>query len=103
MINKSKITVGNNLKYIRTIYKISVKEFATFLEMSENNYHKIERNEIGLSFMHASKIADLIGISLDVLIKDDAINLAHHINEKGDEIIKQNLETIKSKLKNAPL
>ena len=101
-MSKCKLLVGQNLKYLRNLYNSSVKDLAAYLEMSDNNYHKIERNEIGLSFSHASKIAELAGVSLDVLVRCNAIDLAHHINEMGKEIIQQNFEKIKNRLKPPP-
>ncbi|MEI6019933.1 MAG: hypothetical protein WCR21_02300 [Bacteroidota bacterium] len=81
---------------------MSVKNMASFLEMGEHNYHKIERNEIGLNFLHANKIAQLVKISIEDLISNNPISLAAHINEKGEVFMNQNLELIKRILKNQP-
>ncbi len=90
--------VGQNIKLLRLVYDISVKEMSSYLMMSEHNYHKIERNAIGIKFEKATKIAGLFQITLDDLVNKNGIAIVAEIHQKGEIFLMQNKIRIKLNL-----
>ncbi len=74
MENKNNISdkkIGQKIKQIRELRKITREVMASELGMSLPGYSRIERNEVDVSVERANQIAQVLGISLSELINFD--------------------------------
>ncbi len=68
-LNASKI--GQKVRQIRELKKITREEMADNLKMSLPGYSRIERDEVEVTIEKANQIATILGISLTELISFD--------------------------------
>ena len=75
---------GNNLRLIRQIKNISIKEMASTLNMSTTNYNKVEHNKINLSDEKLTMAANALGTTSD-FIKNLPDDLLHGVSNHQAE------------------
>ena len=68
---------AENLKKIRLDRQMSQEDFAKFLQTSKQNISRYESGAVSPKISTASKIADLLGVSLSELNGDDAVSVEH--------------------------
>ena len=66
------IVVGEAIKTYRELRKISREDMADQLEMSVSGYAKIERGETDLSISKLHKIAEILNVDIEQILKFDS-------------------------------
>jgi len=64
--------LGNNIRTLRTYYEYTQEYMASELDISSSAYSKIERNQIDISVKRLLQIANILGVSVELLIYLDA-------------------------------
>lgn len=76
------MTLGNNIKKYRKMFKLSQEDLAKKSNLSRNAIYNYENNKRQPSIETLNKIADVLGVTVNDLIKDDTIDI---INMNDDE------------------
>lgn len=84
-----------NLKNLRILCKIPVRDMADYLSMSINNYHKIERKEVELNIKNITKIASLFNVKIDDLVNKDIFQIINEYQLNNDAFISGVLNRIR--------
>lgn len=61
--------IGRRMKYHRKMYEYTQEELAERLDISIKHYSEAERGKTGLSLDNLIKLCEILGISLDYLIR----------------------------------
>ncbi len=81
-----------NIKNLRLKNKYSQSQVANFINISQSNYSKYERNELKPDSETLIKLADLYDVSLDFLLNRTWCNQIGYIPEDKKELVKQIIE-----------
>jgi transcriptional regulator with XRE-family HTH domain len=66
-----KSIIHQNIKKIRELKNLTREHVADELHMSTSGYGKIERGEVDLTISKLTKIAEVLNVSVDFIIKFD--------------------------------
>jgi len=81
---KPKMTLGNKIRMMRELRGLKQDDIAIQLEMTQNGYGKIERDETDVSYSRLEAISKILAISITDLINLDqnklAISITNHQN-----------------------
>jgi len=69
------MSIGENLRKLRSDNKLTQKNLADILNVSRTTYVKYETDSIKLSFEKASKLADFFEVSTDYLLEKQTKNI----------------------------
>lgn len=75
------IKIGENIKRLRELKKITREFMAAELEMSLSGYSKIERDEVDLTISRVYKIAEILGVDVSQILNFDVsqiFNISNH-------------------------
>lgn len=76
--------IGNKIRKIRELKNIPPKDIADQLDMSPQNYLKIERDEVNLSVDRLLQISEIFGMKVEeVLTFDEKMVFNNHGEIKG--------------------
>jgi len=67
--NDVNITIGKNIKLLRKNFNLTQEHIAKFLSISQENLSQIENGKRGLNITKLLKLCDLLGITLEYLLK----------------------------------
>lgn len=86
-------TLGDKLKYYRTIHNWSQEDMADKMHISLPAYSKIERNITDINYSRLVQIAKVFGITVSELVwlgthSDELESLRKQLTEKEAEIIR---------------
>jgi transcriptional regulator with XRE-family HTH domain len=56
--------IGNRIKELRTIKKVSQEEMAEFLDTSRQRYSRLENGRLDISYVVIKKIAERLAVSI---------------------------------------
>jgi transcriptional regulator with XRE-family HTH domain len=65
------MSLGENIKKLRELKKMTQEEVAAKLNMSHNGYGKIERDEVDVQISRLEQIAQIFGVDVTKIIKGD--------------------------------
>ena len=85
-MNEYRKTMGERMKAQRKLMHLTQEQMAERLDISIKHYSEAERGIIGLSVENLIKTSEILGISLDYLIK--GISIDYPIPSKMIEIYK---------------
>ena len=85
-MSEYKKSMGERMKVQRKLMHLTQEQMAERLDISIKHYSEAERGIIGLSVENLIKVSEILGISLDYLIKGIAID--YPIPERMLEIYK---------------
>lgn len=81
-------TIGNRIKKLRELQKLTQEHMAENMKMSVSGYGKIERDEIDISLSRLKEIAASLKIKVKDLLDDDAqitvVSMMHNSTDKGN-------------------
>ena len=60
--------IFQNIKKIRELKGVSIKEIADKLDLSFSGYARMERGEVSLTIERAQQIADILGVTISKLL-----------------------------------
>lgn len=72
MVNNYKIDFGKRLKKERKLRKLTQEQMAEKLDISLKHYGAVERGLTGLSTENLIHLSNILGLSLDYLLKGEA-------------------------------
>lgn len=70
-----KLKIGNNVKRIREIRRLTQEEMAESLGMSQSNYSKLERDEIEFNISRLIEISQVLNVKPEELLRADESNV----------------------------
>lgn len=73
------IDIGNRIKQLRAIKKLSQKQVAAEIGVDQGQYSRLESGKVEPTLSSLQKIADVFEISLSELLKDNA-DLSENVN-----------------------
>ena len=71
------IKIGDNIRALRKLCKLTQAQLADKIAMSQNGYSKIESNDTDVSFSRLAKIAEVLGVSISELVYFNKDNTTH--------------------------
>ncbi|MDR0801588.1 helix-turn-helix transcriptional regulator [Fluviicola sp.] len=77
------VKIGENIKKLRELKKITREHMAAELDLSLSGYGKIERDEVDLSISRIYRIAEIIGVDVSQILHFDTsqlFNISNHGN-----------------------
>lgn len=78
--------LGNKIRKIRELKNIPPKDIADKLDMSPQNYLKIERDEVNLSVDRLIQISEIFGMKVEEVLTFDERNVFNNYGEiKGGQ------------------
>lgn len=97
MIDPKYKTIGNNIKVLRERYNLTQLDVANFLNLGSHvNISQYENAERKIPLDHLSKIADLLGVELEVLLtgnpEEQLLNRAFAFRK--EELTEEDLKSI---------
>lgn len=81
MENNYKIDFGKRLKKERKLRKLTQEQMAEKLDISLKHYGAVERGLTGLSTENLIHLSNILGLSLDYLLKGESSAAASPLNE----------------------
>lgn len=94
--------VGKQLKEARMAAKLTQEKVAEEVQVSRQTISNWENEKSYPDIISVIKLSDMYGISLDVLLKEDNINLVKHL-EENTNVVKSNRNLIAAFMVNAIL
>lgn len=82
---KPKLTLGNKIRLMRELRGLKQDDIAVELEMTQNGYGKIERDETDVSYSRLESICKILGISTTDLINLDQNKLEMSITNSQNQ------------------
>ena len=92
------IDVGQKLRMIRGLYRLSQESISKDLKMSQPGYAKLERNETDIPFSRLSQIADYYKISIIDLLTFGEDRQTTFGNRLELELFKKEVDHMKQRL-----
>jgi transcriptional regulator with XRE-family HTH domain len=86
---KLKLTLGNKIRMMRELRGLKQDYIAAQLEMTQNGYGKIERDETDVSYSRLENICKILGISITDLINLDQNKLEMSITNSQNHVQNQ--------------
>jgi transcriptional regulator with XRE-family HTH domain len=78
--NKQELTLGQKIRLIRELKGYKQDFVATQLNMTQNGYGKIERDETDVSFSRLTEIAKILEVSVSDILNVDENKIQHSIS-----------------------
>ena len=76
---KSLQGIGNKIKLLRTLHKISQQELSQQLGVSQTHLCNIEHNNVQISLKLLLRVANVLGCSLECIIGVNAVTIAKRV------------------------
>ncbi|MGN0516002.1 helix-turn-helix domain-containing protein [Eubacterium sp.] len=94
--------MGLRIKDKRKNLKLTQEEIAEMLDISVKHFSEVERGLTGLSIENLIKLSNILGVSIDYIVKGEAekdkwnyiISVMHNIPENKEALVKSAVKTI---------
>ncbi len=73
-------TLGKKIRFLREMKNLKQENMAELLEMTNNGYGKIERDETDVSYSRLNQIAEVLGMSVADLVNMQDQKIIYSIN-----------------------
>ncbi len=74
------LTLGKKIKFLREMKNLKQENMAALLEMTNNGYGKIERDETDVPYSRLNQIAEVLGMSVADLVNMQDQKIIYSIN-----------------------
>lgn len=86
-MNEKKLSISDNLRFLREKKKLTQGKMATYLDISQQAYCNIEQNPEKTSLKNIQEIAKILGVNVSTIIMEDGQKTQLNIEQSGGSAI----------------